>query len=490
MKKEHNQSIASVLVQSMISIVICCACLIGSTFAWFTSRSMASVQSVGASELKFDVAVLEKESGTLVNAENEDLQAGNAYIVSLSLKYTSTAKKGYCAMVLEAADGTTIYYTPLFGKGVLESKSFELVVGKECKISVIPSWGTHSNETCGDKINYFAYSISYDLDGGVVESQNPTIYIVGNDEVILNNPTKDGYEFVGWTGSNGDVPQMSVAIEPNSVGDKIYNANWLIATPYVIAYNLSGGSFDESTPTTYYTNSETFELPQPTKEGFRFVGWAGSNGEEPQKDVVIEKGSIGNKEYEAVWEALTQYTITYELNDGVFVTIAPSVYYENSESFNLPIPVREGYRFVGWTGSNGEESQEIVTIEQNSSGNRVYNAVWEALPQYLITYDLNEGLFNESATTVYYENSPNFSLPWPIKDGFDFIGWTGSNGEIPEKDVMISIGNSGDKHYIANWSEQPVAEPVVMEDNEEAMDEVDPIDDNVHDDIMLDNDNE
>lgn len=41
------------------------------------------------------------------------------------------------------------------------------------------------------------YDLFYNLDGGILESENPTTYTM-NDEFILNNPTKNGYNFLGW----------------------------------------------------------------------------------------------------------------------------------------------------------------------------------------------------------------------------------------------------------------------------------------------------
>ncbi|MCR5468022.1 MAG: MucBP domain-containing protein [Lachnospiraceae bacterium] len=70
------------------------------------------------------------------------------------------------------------------------------------------------------------YSITYDLNGGSLSKSNPETYTVESDKITLNNPTKDGYDFTGWTGSNGDDPDTSVSIKKGSTGDKKYKANW------------------------------------------------------------------------------------------------------------------------------------------------------------------------------------------------------------------------------------------------------------------------
>ena len=59
------------------------------------------------------------------------------------------------------------------------------------------------------------YSIIYDLNGGT--AINVSNYTVEDDDIHLNAPTKQGYVFDGWTGSNGDTPEKDVVITKGSV---------------------------------------------------------------------------------------------------------------------------------------------------------------------------------------------------------------------------------------------------------------------------------
>lgn len=69
------------------------------------------------------------------------------------------------------------------------------------------------------------YTISYDLDGGT--ANNPTSYAWETSSITLKEPTKFGYYFEGWTGSNGNVPNRDVTIPQNSRdGDLVFTANW------------------------------------------------------------------------------------------------------------------------------------------------------------------------------------------------------------------------------------------------------------------------
>lgn len=66
------------------------------------------------------------------------------------------------------------------------------------------------------------YKISYELDGGKANPENPLRYTM-RESITLNNPTKDGYRFKGWKGT--DVPELSKNVTfSNGKGDRSYNA--------------------------------------------------------------------------------------------------------------------------------------------------------------------------------------------------------------------------------------------------------------------------
>ena len=83
----------------------------------------------------------------------------------------------------------------------------------------------------------------------------------------------------------------------NSAGTiKISNID---KTIYKITYNLNGGTANN--PDTYKVDTDTITLSNPTKEKNIFVGWTGSNGNTPQTEVKINKGSSGDKSFTANW---------------------------------------------------------------------------------------------------------------------------------------------------------------------------------------------
>lgn len=70
------------------------------------------------------------------------------------------------------------------------------------------------------------YTITYDLAGGTVATANPATYNIETDDFTLTNPTKTGYTFAGWTGTDLTDPTLTVTIEKGSTGDRSYTATW------------------------------------------------------------------------------------------------------------------------------------------------------------------------------------------------------------------------------------------------------------------------
>ena len=145
------------------------------------------------------------------------------------------------------------------------------------------------------------YTITYDLDGGTAEG-NPDTYTVETDAFTLKNPTRPGYTFTGWsgTGLTGE-DNLTVTIPKGSTGNRSYTAHWSLNT-YSITYDLDGGTAFGN-PDSYTVESATITLNQPTKTGYTFTGWSGTDltGED-NLTVTIPAGSIGDRRYTAHWE--------------------------------------------------------------------------------------------------------------------------------------------------------------------------------------------
>ncbi|MBO4800598.1 MAG: InlB B-repeat-containing protein [Bacteroidaceae bacterium] len=70
---------------------------------------------------------------------------------------------------------------------------------------------------------------------------------------------------------------------------------------------------------------------------------------------------------------------------------------------------------------------------------------------YPISYDLNEGTATNPDSYTY--ETATFTLNNPTKEGnYYFAGWTGSNGDVPQKTVSINQFSHGALSYTAHWT--------------------------------------
>ena len=285
------------------------------------------------------------------------------------------------------------------------------------------------------------YTVTMDTAGG--DPIRPIQYTVESEAFQLPTPVRTGYIFLGWTGEGITEPQKTIEIPQGSTGDCTYTANWQVIE-YTIITLLEGGNAGSS-QVYFYTVEQTVTLPTPTRTGYTFLGWTGEGITTPQPNVTIPKGSTGDKRYIENWK-LTEYNITMDLNGGSGQEKV--VYTMTDEDFELPTPTRHGYEFVGWTGEGITTPQTSVKIPKGSTGDKAYTANWQVI-EYTITLDTNGG---PVVSPIKYTVEDSFTLPYPLRPGYEFAGWTlDGSGMLPATTLIIYYGTTGDLHYKAEW---------------------------------------
>ena len=263
----------------------------------------------------------------------------------------------------------------VFDKWIIVSGSDSEIIGNKLKVG--------TEEVTVKAIYKQLYTLTINLNGGS-SSQSLTHYMLEGTTLILTEPTKNGYTFNGWTGEgiNGSTFTMGSS-------NVTISASWNVIN-YTITYNLNGGSGNN--PSSYNIDTTTFTLANPTKTGYTFNGWTGSNGSSPQTSVTISKGSQGDKTYTANWTAVT-YTITYNCNGGSGSTASSSHTYDVAKnlSSNGCYKITDGtsgmvYYMAGWSTSSSA-STATYTDKQSVSGvgsgtNVTLYAVWKNLFSY------------------------------------------------------------------------------------------------------------
>ena len=311
------------------------------------------------------------------------------------------------------------------------------------QLTVVLPQGSIGNRTYTANWELTGYTITMDLNGG--SGETALLYTVIDDDFALPTPTRNGYEFVGWTGEGIIIPQLNVTIPKGSTGNQTYTAKWHVIE-YTITLDTNGGP---NVSPIKYTVEDSFTLPYPLRPGYEFAGWTlDGSGMLPATTLIIYYGTTGDLHYKAEWR-LAEYTITLDLNGGSGKEKV--IYTMTDEDFELPTPTRHGYEFVGWTGERITTPQTSVKIPKGSTGNKAYTANWKVIQYTIIT--LLEGGNAGSSGAYVYTVEETFTLPTPTRTGYTFWGWTGEGITKPQPSVTIPRGSTGDKTYIENWVE-------------------------------------
>ncbi len=298
-----------------------------------------------------------------------------------------------------------------------------------------------------------AFTIKYNLDGGTVTQPNPTNYGEASETFTLIKPVKDGYSFIGWTGSNGNIPQITVSIASGSTGDKEFLANY---TPisYSIVYNLNDGLLSAANPEKYDITSSTITLNNPTKEGYTFIGWSGTDlTGDNNLTVTIPCCSKGDREYTANWSK-NSYSLSLNLGTGI-ASVEGEGIYEYGSTVTASCTMLDGYEFDSWTGDLTTATFTMPACNATMTAN--------AKPiNYNIVYNLNggnmpDGIYNP---INYDVTSATITINNPTKaqatiDGYTvfylFDGWTGTGADTATTTINILQGSTGNREYTANW---------------------------------------
>lgn len=243
-------------------------------------------------------------------------------------------------------------------------------------------------------------------------------------------------------------------------------ARWQ-ANNYKIAYNLNGGTYGTSHPTSAdYDTMVTID--NPSKAGYTFTGWAitGYDSTTSGHNAATWSGEKGTSyknltttdgatvTFTATWSKEAPKTANLQTTGdvGIKTTSHPDKAVVNiGSNVQISAVLNTGYVFKGWYNGNVKVSDDLSFVYTMPNKDTVLTAKTTPI-NYTISYNLNGGAVVVSNPTSYNIETPTFALHNPTKLGYVFVGWTGSNGTIPQKAVSIYKGSTGNKSYKANWT--------------------------------------
>ncbi len=161
------------------------------------------------------------------------------------------------------------------------------------------------------------YLVTFILDGEIIKTDSVTY---GTEITLPEVAEREGHTFSGWQNAPETMPAKDVRIEASFTANK-----------YLVTFILDGEIF-KTDSVTYETEITLPEVEE--KEGFSFSGWQNVPETMPASDVRIEATFTTNK-----------YLVTFVLDGEIFKT--DSVTY--GTEITLPeVEEKEGYTFSGW----------------------------------------------------------------------------------------------------------------------------------------------
>lgn len=275
---------------------------------------------------------------------------------------------------------------------------------------------------------------------------------------------------------------------------------------YTVIYNLMGGTYEDSLeyPKEVVKHGETVDSITPVREGYIFKGWSNRLNDTMSGNYDFSQGITTNTVLYAVWH---RPQIKYELNGGYF-----ALYNTVDELINAFCQDFSTWRGWGnyirpqdfvdytWDGSRffGEGNYQIkwdgllsflASVETNSAKNyfkdfinsdrtryceknenefryiryeiqaflcktQIVNTSWPVLTT--ADYSDPEIMKNiwkyfTTDSTNFFDNSNDYNLATPRKDGYEFGGWY-SNPEFSGEAIsFIPKGTEENQTFYAKW---------------------------------------
>lgn len=193
------------------------------------------------------------------------------------------------------------------------------------------------------------FAVTYNSGTNGTGSQQ-TATKTGGIALTLKNAifTREGYEQTGWAITDGGTKAYELGASYTTDAPKDFYPVWT-ANAYNISYILNGGTVPMANPASYTIESASITLNNPTRSDCSFLGWTGSNGTTAQTDVLIPKGSTGDKTYTANWKAdkpasapdasivtaKTDKSLTIRTQDGYEYSVNGTNWYSGTGSYTF-----------------------------------------------------------------------------------------------------------------------------------------------------------
>lgn len=296
-------------------------------------------------------------------------------------------------------------------------EGFTNPLNEELKIS-----DNEETNVINNKYSRNKYMLTINPNGGLYDD-NLTKELKYEEEILLDNPIKNGYTFDSWDNNLSKMTAKDLTVNAK------YSAN-----KYNVSLNSAGGNTLDNIVVTY--DNAYGNIQKPTRTGYTFLGWYLDNNK-ITKDTIVTTSS--DHQLKAKWE-INHYVLSIDDNDSI-TNMENEYNVDYGKSIDLKTPVKIGYDFTGWNiNGNANIENNKIYVYDNTTIKAMFN-----IKKYTISFNSNGGN-SVSNKTIDYDGTYG-TLEEPTRKGYTFLGWYLNNNKVSNITQIINE----DHELLAKW---------------------------------------
>ncbi|NCA92564.1 hypothetical protein EOM82_04855 [bacterium] len=333
-------------------------------------------------------------------------------------------------------------FGPMFDNGLM------IYVGEDAKESYKIYWNLSSYRYLIDLDTLMPTADFVGIDIGVIEPIDGQITYL-----TVPRPIRAGYQFSGWVDDMGNVCFADI---DNT--EEVYIIPYNITLTcvwapkiYTVIFSIENNA--TISETSYLaTYEQDYSFPTPIYDNMILLGWRVAGGSE--EDLFP---SSGKWNYALIEDTITLYPVwnpkayilEYDATDEDMVVSGTSEEAFVNEKFELAVPTKTGYEFLGWYIDKDNQNNPIYITDKLGNGLLRWSrsdldkytvfAAWKSIMVQVSLYlQYTDGETNVLYGSVEIEFGKDFIIPFEGDEDYDkdlFCGWYDSYDAVSDSGI-------------------------------------------------------